>query len=66
MASSEPPIPKDAAVIYFGPYRLYPHLRRLESTGRVVELGSRAFDIFERAGEIVEIVSQVHDFSLMD
>jgi len=46
-----------ATFFAFGPYRLLPHLRRLERTGQAVELGSRAFDILcvltERAGEIV-------------
>ena len=43
--------------VAFGPYRLFPHLRRLERAGQSVELGSRAFDILcvltARAGEIV-------------
>jgi predicted ATPase/DNA-binding winged helix-turn-helix (wHTH) protein len=46
-----------ATFVAFGPYRLFPHLRRLERTGQPVELGSRAFDILcvltARAGEIV-------------
>jgi predicted ATPase/DNA-binding winged helix-turn-helix (wHTH) protein len=55
---SAPSIPEKAtAVIAFGPYRLFPSLRRLESAGRAIELGSRAFDILcvllEHAGEIV-------------
>jgi predicted ATPase/DNA-binding winged helix-turn-helix (wHTH) protein len=57
MAGSAPPMPKRADVINFGPYLLFPHLRRLERDGHVVELGSRAFDILcvltEHAGEIV-------------
>ena len=53
-----PSMPERAtAVIAFGPYRLVPSLRRLERAGRVIELGSRAFDILcvlvEHAGEIV-------------
>jgi predicted ATPase/DNA-binding winged helix-turn-helix (wHTH) protein len=48
---------RSATFVAFGPYRLFPYLRRLERTGQAVELGGRAFDILcvltERAGEIV-------------
>lgn len=58
MQRSGPSIPeKAAAVMAFGPYRLFPTLRRLERTGRGIDLGSRAFDILcvlvEHPGEIV-------------
>jgi predicted ATPase/DNA-binding winged helix-turn-helix (wHTH) protein len=43
--------------VSFGPYRLYPQLRRLERDKRDVELGERAFDILcmlvARAGQVV-------------
>ena len=41
----------------FGPFRLYPHLRRLERDKQQVELGGHAFDILRmlvsRAGQVV-------------
>ena len=47
----------DSSFSSFGQYRLFPRLRRLERSGRPVELGSRAFDLLcvliEQAGEIV-------------
>ena len=42
----------------FGPFRLYPRLRRLERDNQPVELGVRAFDILcvlvARAGQVVD------------
>jgi len=42
----------------FGPFRLYPRLRRLERDNQPVELGGRAFDILcvlvARAGQVVD------------
>jgi predicted ATPase/DNA-binding winged helix-turn-helix (wHTH) protein len=53
-----PSMPERATAVFaFGPYRLFPSLRRLERAARAIELGSRAFDILcvlvEHAGEIV-------------
>ncbi len=53
--------PKDASppdvTVAFGPFRLYPRLRRLERGGESVALGSRALEILlllaERSGEVV-------------
>ncbi len=49
--------PAAAGAISFGPYRLQPNLRRLDTDGVAVQLGDRAFDILcvltGHAGEIV-------------
>jgi predicted ATPase/DNA-binding winged helix-turn-helix (wHTH) protein len=58
LQGSGPSTPERAtAGIAFGPYHLFPSLRRLERAGQAIELGSRAFDILcvlvAHAGEIV-------------
>jgi DNA-binding winged helix-turn-helix (wHTH) protein len=57
---------EDNSITSFGPYRLFPSLRRLERSGHPVELGGRAFDVLcvliAQAGEIVttrELMSRV-------